>query len=51
MRPARCDALLALVVALMSALADATIDFIIRHPANAHDHGRSGFAALSRIIA
>lgn len=42
---------LALVVALMSALADATIDFMIRDPANADEHGRSGFDALWRIIA
>jgi len=42
---------LALVVALISALADATIDFMIRDPANADEHGRSGFEALWRIIA
>lgn len=45
------DAPLALVVALMGALADATIDFMIRDPANAGEHGRSGFEALWRIIA
>jgi len=45
------DAPLALVVALMSALADATIDFMIRDPVNADEHARSGFNALWRIIA
>ena len=42
---------LALVVALMSALAEATIDFMVRDPAQADEHGRSGFEALWRIIA
>ena len=45
------DVPLALVVVLMSALADATIDFMIRDSANADEHGRSGFKALWRILA
>ena len=49
-RPMR-DAPLALVVALMSALADATTDFMIRDPANADEHGRSVFEALWQVIA
>ena len=42
---------LALVVALMSALADVTIDFMIREPKNAGEHAMSGFDALWRIVA
>jgi AcrR family transcriptional regulator len=45
------DAPLAFVVALASALAEATIDFIIRDPANADAHARTGFDALWRMIA
>jgi AcrR family transcriptional regulator len=45
------DAPLAFVAALASALADTTIDFIIRDPDNADAHGRTGFDALWRMIA
>lgn len=44
------DAPLGFVAALMNALADATIDFIIRDPANADKHGMAGFEALWRIV-
>jgi hypothetical protein len=42
---------LAFVVALMNAMADATIDFMIRDPANAKKHSKAGFEALWRMIA
>jgi AcrR family transcriptional regulator len=45
------DAPLAFVVGLANALADTTIDFIIRDQANADSHGRTGFDALWRMIA
>ena len=45
------DAPLGFVAALMNALAEATIDFIIRDPANADKHGMAGFEALWRIVA
>jgi AcrR family transcriptional regulator len=45
------DAPLEFVVALMSALADATIDFMIRDPANAEKHGMAGFDAMWRMVA
>jgi AcrR family transcriptional regulator len=45
------DAPLGFVAALMNALAEATIDFIIRDPANADKHGAAGFEALWRIVA
>jgi AcrR family transcriptional regulator len=45
------DAPLAFVVGLANALADTTIDFIIRDPDNADALGRSGFDALWRMIA
>jgi AcrR family transcriptional regulator len=45
------DAPLGFVAALMSALADATIDFMIREPANAAQHGKAAFEALWRIVA
>lgn len=45
------DAPLSFVVALADALAQATIDFIIRDPDNADAHGRAGFDALWRMIA
>jgi AcrR family transcriptional regulator len=45
------DAPLAFVVALANALAEATIDFILRDPDNADAHSRSGFDALWRMIA
>jgi AcrR family transcriptional regulator len=37
--------------ALMSALADATIDFMISDPANADDHCMAGFEAFWRMVA
>jgi AcrR family transcriptional regulator len=45
------DAPLGFVAALMSALAEATIDFMIREPANAEKHGVAAFEALWRIVA
>jgi AcrR family transcriptional regulator len=45
------DAPLAFVVALASALADTTTDFIMGDPGNADAHGRAGFDALWRMIA
>jgi len=45
------DAPLEFVAALMGALAEATIDFIIRDPANADKHVSAGFEALWRIVA
>jgi AcrR family transcriptional regulator len=42
---------LAFVVALASAIAEATIDFIMRDPDNADAHARTGFDALWRTIA
>ena len=38
------------VSALMNALADTTIDFMIQDPAHAEDHCQAGFEALSRMI-
>jgi hypothetical protein len=35
----------------MNAMADATIDFMIRDPANAKKHSKAGFEALWRMIA
>jgi hypothetical protein len=45
------DAPLGFVAALMNALADATIDFMIRDAANADKHAMAGFKALWRIVA
>lgn len=42
---------LGFVVALMSALADTTTDFMLRDPANADKHGAAAFEALWRIVA
>jgi len=42
---------LAFLLALLSALADTTTDFIIRDPANAEHHREAGFDALWRMIA
>lgn len=44
------DAPLAFVVALANAVADATIDFVIRDPDHAEAHARDGFEALWRAI-
>jgi hypothetical protein len=45
------DAPLAFVVALMNALADATIDFMIRDPDNADKHGMAAVEAMWRMLA
>lgn len=45
------DVPLGFVAALMGALADATIDFMIRDPTNAGKHGAAAFEALWRIVA
>lgn len=39
------------VVSILNALADATMDFMIRDPANAKKHCKAGFDALWRAIA
>jgi AcrR family transcriptional regulator len=44
------DAPLAFVVVLANAVADATIDFVIRDPDNADAHASAGFEALWRMI-
>lgn len=44
------DAPLEFIVALMSALADATMDFVIHDPANADKHGMAAFDALWRMV-
>ena len=45
------DVPLMFVASLMGALAEATIDFMIRDPANADKHSKTAFDALWRIIA
>ena len=45
------DAPLGFVAALMSALADTTIDFMIQDPANADKHCTAAFDALWRMVA
>ncbi len=45
------DASPGFVVALSSALADATIDFMIRDPANADEHCMAAFDAFWRMVA
>lgn len=45
------DAPLGLVVALMSGLAEATIDFMLHQPAQAEQHAEQAFEALWRIVA
>ena len=45
------DVPLAFVVALMDAVAGATIDFIIQDPANADKHGETAFDAIWRMLA
>ena len=44
------DVPLGFIVALMSALADATIDYMLQDPANADSHCAVGFAALWRVL-
>jgi len=45
------DVPLSFVAALMSALADTTIDFMIQDPANADQHCAAAFDALWRMVA
>lgn len=45
------DASLGFIVALSSALADATIDFMISDPANADEHCTAAFGAFWRMVA
>ena len=42
---------LGLIVSLMNAVAEATVDFILHDPANAQLHSRMGFDAMWRMIA
>jgi AcrR family transcriptional regulator len=46
-----CDAPLGFIVALLGAVADTTIDFVIRDPANADKHNMAAFEALWRMVA
>ena len=46
-----CSAPPGFAVALMSALAETTVDFMVRDPANADAHASIAFDALQRIIA
>ena len=46
-----CNVPLEFMVALLSALADTTIDFMIRDPVNADQHATAGFDALWRMVA
>jgi AcrR family transcriptional regulator len=45
------DAPMAFVIAIMNALTDATMDFMIRDPTNADKHCQVGFDALWRVLA
>ena len=45
------DAPLGFVAALMNALADATVDFMIGDPAHADAHCIAGFEAMWRMLA
>ena len=44
------DAPLGFIATLMTALAEATADFVIRNPANADRHGAAAFEALWRVV-
>lgn len=44
------DAPMEFVAALMNALAEATMDFMVDDPANADEHCRAGFDALCRML-
>ena len=44
------DAPMRFAVALMNALAEATMDFVVNDPANAEQHSTVGFDALSRML-
>ena len=45
------DAPMGFVAAIMSSLAEATMDYMIQDPANAKKHCKAGFDALWRVIA
>lgn len=45
------NAPLGFVVALMNAVAEATIDYILQDPPNANQHCKAGFEAMWRVIA
>jgi AcrR family transcriptional regulator len=44
------EAPMGFVLALMNALADATMDFMVKDPARADEHRRAGFDALCRML-
>jgi len=44
------DAPMGLVAAMMNALAEATMDFMVNDPAHADEHSRVGFDALWRML-
>jgi AcrR family transcriptional regulator len=44
------DVPMGFVVALMNSLAEATMDFMVKDPANAGEHSRAGFDALCRVL-
>jgi AcrR family transcriptional regulator len=44
------DAPMGFVVAMMTSLAEATMDFMVKDPANAVDHCGAGFEALCRML-
>jgi hypothetical protein len=44
------DAPLALVVGLMSAMAETTADFMVKDPANAQQHCTTAFNAMWRML-
>jgi AcrR family transcriptional regulator len=44
------DAPMGFVVAMMNSLAEATMDFMVKDPANADEHCRIGFDALCRML-
>jgi AcrR family transcriptional regulator len=45
-----CDAPMGFVVAMMNALAETTMDFMLNDPAHADEHRRAGFDALCRML-
>jgi AcrR family transcriptional regulator len=44
------DAPMGFVIAMASSLAEATMDFMVSDPANADEHCRLGFDAMSRVL-
>jgi AcrR family transcriptional regulator len=44
------DAPMEFVIAIMNSLAEATMDFMVKDPANADEHCRVGFDALCRML-